>query len=136
MKGAAIDDAPVSSVTCHGAVATPVSLLLICSPAVLPVSSGHCHRGAGTLEGGGITVGVVWGTAHGEESHLWDSSSQQPGVVKLQGAGLMHIIIWELISMRHPDGRNDVCIVAELMLRPSGNAAFLGYQERCSLLKW
>lgn len=107
------------------------------------MSSGHCHRGAGTLlrasrglEGGGIAVGVVWGTAHGEVSHLWDRPSQQPGVVKLQGAGLMHIIIWELISMRHPDGRNDVCIVAELMLRPSGNAAFLGYQERCSLLKW
>lgn len=102
---------------------------------MLPVSSGHCHQGAGPLlraprglEGGGITVGVIWGTAPGEESHFWDRASQQPGVVKLQGAGLVHIIIWELTSMRHPDGRSDVCIVAELMLRPSGIAMFLGYQ--------
>lgn len=71
MKGAAIDSVPVSIVT--WAVATPVSPLQPCSEqGVLSVSSGHCHRGAGTLQWallgpsggleGGIAPSVVqWG---------------------------------------------------------------------------
>lgn len=61
-------------------------------------------------------------------SRLWDRPSRQPCVIRLRKAGLIHIVIWELISVRHPDGRNDVCIVAKLMLTPGDNAVFLGYR--------
>lgn len=81
MEGAAIDDVPVSIVT--WAVATPVSLLLICSPAMsrgcclcpvatateeLGLSSGLCLEHPEAWREGSL-LSVVRGTAGGEEHH-------------------------------------------------------------------
>lgn len=43
---------------------------------------------------------------------LQESPSQQPGMTMLHKAGISSIVC-ELISMRHPDGRNNACIVAK-----------------------
>lgn len=102
VKGAAVDDVPVNIVTCRVATVTAADLQPCNEQGVLPESSCHCHPGAETLhrallrasrglEGGEITVGVVWGSACGDESHLWDRPSWQPSAVSLHGAGLIHI---------------------------------------------